>query len=177
MDTVSVVPADEAHVPFLATKGAEMFAASHRDAMNPNDLEEYLGEAFDPERVWRHVQRTDNLFLIAEIGNEPVGYARLVDGPVSPLVVSDAPIEIRRFYVLPGHQGRGVGRALLDESVSCSMRREKSICWLHVWEQNDRAIRFYERGGFRSIGREGSPYRSSNPIALVMVRDLSASIP
>ena len=143
--------------------------------MSPDDLEAYLGEAFDPERVWRHVQRPDNLFLIAELGNEPVGYARLVDGPASPLVTSEAPIEIRRFYILPGHQGRGIGRTLLDEAVSSSTRRDKSTCWLHVWGKNQVAIRFYARGGFRSIGKEGSPYRSSNPIALVMIRELPES--
>ena len=173
MKRLHVVAADERHLPFLSTTAGEMFARSHAEAMHPDDIGAYLQEAFAPDRVRRHLTRPDNMFMVAEVGDEIAGYIRLVDGPVSALIVDESPIEVRRLYVLERWHGHGVGRALMEEGLERATSLEKSVCWLHVWERNLAAIHFYERCGFKQIGREGSAYRRSNPVALVMVRPVA----
>ena len=169
--TVSI--ATEEDVPFLADVGGSMFAQSHSEAMEPDDVAAYLTEAFDPERLRRHVCRPDNVFLIAQADGERVGYARLVDGKPSALVNAAGVIELRRMYVLNRWHGTGVAALLMNEVLDAARARAKTACWLHVWERNQRAIRFYEKCGFTSVGREASPYRNSRPMALVMVRQLN----
>lgn len=56
---------------------------------------------------------------------------------------------LTQLYVDPDHQGRGVGRALLDDAK----RRRPGGLRLHVVTRNARARRFYEAAGFVLVGR------------------------
>ena len=57
---------------------------------------------------------------------------------------------IRHAYVLPGHQGRGVGTALLQH-----LREESPRPMLvGTWAAADWAIRFYRRHGFELVSDE-----------------------
>lgn len=52
--------------------------------------------------------------------------------------------ELQKLFVEPALQGQHIGAALLDYAL-----REHGITWLWALEKNTRAIRFYERHGFR----------------------------
>ncbi len=52
---------------------------------------------------------------------------------------------IRHAYVAPGHQGRGIGSALLDHLLRATTRQ----LLVGTWAAAEWAIRFYERHGFR----------------------------
>jgi GNAT superfamily N-acetyltransferase len=60
---------------------------------------------------------------------------------------------IRHAYILPAHQGHGIGGALLRHLRSLSMRP----MLVGTWGAADWAIRFYERHGFALV----SPGRKS----------------
>lgn len=53
---------------------------------------------------------------------------------------------VEALFVGPGHQGRGIGRALLEYAKGL-----RSVLTLDVYEQNRQALRFYERNGFARV--------------------------
>ncbi|HEX5782312.1 MAG TPA: GNAT family N-acetyltransferase [Solirubrobacteraceae bacterium] len=55
---------------------------------------------------------------------------------------------IRHAYVRPEHQGRGIGRVLLEHLVA---RAERPLL-VGTWAAAEWAIRFYERNGFQTVG-------------------------
>jgi GNAT superfamily N-acetyltransferase len=57
---------------------------------------------------------------------------------------------IRHAYVRPEHQGRGIGRILLEHLVA---RAERPLL-VGTWAAAEWAIRFYERNGFQTVGEE-----------------------
>lgn len=57
---------------------------------------------------------------------------------------------IRHAYVLPDHQGAGVGSALIEHLRALSRRR----ILVGTWAAADWAIRFYVRHGFALVSRE-----------------------
>ncbi len=59
---------------------------------------------------------------------------------------SESPVELNTLYFASSHQGRGLGRRLLDEALGDSPAQ------LWAFEANARAIAFYERAGFRRTG-------------------------
>jgi GNAT superfamily N-acetyltransferase len=57
---------------------------------------------------------------------------------------------IRHAYVLPGHQGRGVGGTLLEHLTGASTRPQL----VGTWAAAEWAIRFYRRHGFELVSHE-----------------------
>lgn len=61
---------------------------------------------------------------------------------------------ISLFYLTPEFRGRGFGVQLLGYSAAYYSRIGRDHMRLHAAVTNDQAIRFYERYGFRTVGRE-----------------------
>jgi ribosomal protein S18 acetylase RimI-like enzyme len=62
-------------------------------------------------------------------------------------------MEIERIYVLKEYYGKGAGRQLMGFAKSVAAARGIERIWLGVWEENDRALRFYNNNGFTTFGR------------------------
>jgi GNAT superfamily N-acetyltransferase len=60
---------------------------------------------------------------------------------------------IRHAYVLPQHQGKGIGGALLRHFRS----RQQGPMLIGTWADADWAIRFYQSHGFRLVSRARVP--------------------
>ena len=86
---------------------------------------------------------TEDLTL-AEDGGQVVGMAMLGNFEGQPVVW--------KLYVLPGHQGRGVGSALLDAAIAAAP--ESGPVLIEYTEGNQRAAALYARRGFTEIRRD-----------------------
>ena len=97
------------------------------DLHSAEETHEWMRDVvFRSERVW-----------VAEDADRIVGYAS-ADGEF-----------LNHLYVLPEHQGRGFGTALL--AVVMEHSRDGVKLW--TFEPNEAAIRFYVRHGFRTLRR------------------------
>jgi L-amino acid N-acyltransferase YncA len=98
---------------------------------------------------WTEWDRAHSLRLVAEAGGEVVGWAAL--SPVSERCVYGGVAE-DSVYVADSAQGRGVGRALLEELVR---RAESDGVWTiqaGIFPENESSIALHERCGFRVVG-------------------------
>jgi GNAT superfamily N-acetyltransferase len=59
---------------------------------------------------------------------------------------------LARLYVDRPFLGARVGAALLARCVDIARERGHDVLWLGVWEHNTRAIAFYARWGFTTVG-------------------------
>jgi ribosomal protein S18 acetylase RimI-like enzyme len=77
--------------------------------------------------------------------------------------VALGPDTVEQLYVLPGHQGRGIGSSLLE----LAKRRRPDGFRLYVFQRNVGARRFYERHGLRlaTLG-DGSGNEEGEPDAV-----------
>lgn len=69
--------------------------------------------------------------------------------------------ELSAFYVHPDRTGQGIGSRLYEVFEDGRSGHEPAV--LEVWDGNERAIRFYERRGWRRTGvtrpgPQGNPY-------------------
>jgi GNAT superfamily N-acetyltransferase len=105
-----------------------------------------------PADCWHepYMKRSD---LLAEIaaGVEFSGFedAGALVGVMGLQDVRDVTL-IRHAYVRTSHQGRGIGGALLTRLAAQTTRP----LLIGTWADAQWAIRFYERHGFRVVGRE-----------------------
>ena len=103
-------------------------------------------------RVRRQLEAAQARFhtLVAVLGADVVGFAGL--GPRDFNADEAGVGELYAIYVLPHLHGRGFGRALMAESVSCLRGERFGEAVLWVFEDNPRARRFYEDAGWSTDG-------------------------
>lgn len=62
-------------------------------------------------------------------------------------------MEIERIYVLKEFHGKKVGQILYEKAIELAKGIDADFIWLGVWEENPRAIRFYEKNGFSAFDK------------------------
>jgi ribosomal-protein-alanine N-acetyltransferase len=97
-------------------------------------------DAWDRELFLEYSRRCPELFLVARHGRRTGGYIITCTRPKEAELVSIA--------VEPRDRLRGLGRAMLDETLAQLRSRRVSTWWLMVATSNTAAIRFYESYGF-----------------------------
>lgn len=152
--TIRVRPADLSDSTLLAEIGERTFRDTFGAANTPEDMAEYLSNAFGAPIQARELKDPGNLFLIAEVIGEAVGYARLRSGSAPPDIRGARPLEIVRFYSVQEWIGRGVGAALMQACLELALDKGHDTIWLDVWERNSRAIAFYGKWGFEVVGNQ-----------------------
>jgi GNAT superfamily N-acetyltransferase len=126
----------------------DAFAAQN----TPEDIAQYMDTQFSRESLMAEVGMPDNIFLLAYLGGQPVGYARLLAHEAPPGVGEGPAIEIVRIYAEQSAIGKGVGKSLMQYALDLAREIGKNWIWLGVWEHNHRAIDFYTKWGFEKFG-------------------------
>lgn len=150
----------------------DAFAAHPKNA--PDDLADYMAKAFNIEQIARELADDKSIFLIAEIGGAMAGYSKLVVDYIEPGVIATRPIELNRMYSQKEYYGQGVGQTLMDVCLDRARKLDRDVMWLGVWEYNPRAQRFYEKNGFRVVGKHVFQLGSDPQTDLLMQKELCA---
>jgi ribosomal protein S18 acetylase RimI-like enzyme len=139
----------------------------------PEDLADYMRNAFNPEQTKRELSEENSIFLVAEIENEPVGYAKVMLGSREPEITGEKTIELNRLYSKQEFLGKGVGAKLMEECFRIAGKFGCDVMWLGVWEFNPRAQKFYEKYGFRKVGKHVFQLGSDAQIDLLMQKEIN----
>lgn len=147
----NAVPDD---VPVLAKVAWQSFdeAFSGHPANHPDDMKAYMDVAFAEGTIRSELQDPANIYLVAEIGGEIVGYAKLRRDSREDCIAAARPIELCRLYCLDRFIGRGIGRQLMEKCLSIARAEDFEVMWLGVWTFNIRAQEFYKKTGFEKCG-------------------------
>lgn len=147
-------------------------AFAHHPKNAPDDLAHYMRQAFNVEQIAAELAEPNSIFLIAEVESRPAGYAKLNLDTTEDGITAVRPIELARLYSHQEYIGRGVGQDLMDACFELARSGDHDVMWLGVWEYNPRARRFYERNGFRQVGRHVFQLGSDPQIDLLMQREI-----
>ncbi|MFZ1533757.1 MAG: GNAT family N-acetyltransferase [Chitinophagaceae bacterium] len=115
------------------------------------NMDQFMNDQFTREVLINEVGEADNIFLLAFDDKNPVGYVRLREKNAPTELNNIDVIEIARIYVTANDVGKGVGKALMQECIKIAIEKGKEYIWLGVWQENHRAINFYEKWGFEKF--------------------------
>jgi ribosomal protein S18 acetylase RimI-like enzyme len=137
-----------------------------------DDIEAYVRDSFSLDRVRAELADDANTFLLAFMdGDEKLdGYAKLRTGTTDPSVTGRDAVELQRLYVDRSVTGKAVGAALMGASLDAARSAGHQTLWLGVWERNTRAISFYERWQFETVGDHEFRLGSDHQTDLIMAR-------
>ncbi len=127
---------------------------------DPSDFNHYLSTALSSETLSTELQHPDRSFYFVRLNNQNVAYFKINENQAQTDLRDAEGMEIERIYVLQEFQGQKIGEWMIWEILKIGRKKGKEYLWLGVWEQNMKAIRFYERLGFIRIGKH--PYYIGN---------------
>ncbi|HYI14458.1 MAG TPA: GNAT family N-acetyltransferase [Thermomicrobiales bacterium] len=145
---VAVRTARSDDVPAVQRVAAVTWRATYAGQIPEADIAQFLESAYSERNLTAALSRLADGFIVAESDGVATGYA------MAGLNREGEP-ELYALYVLPEHQGAGVGQALWDAAKAALAVQgySRMCCW--VLAGNDRARHFYERqGAFLSEERE-----------------------
>ena len=171
--TVSIRHATLSDVSLLIELGVKTFYDTFAEVNTKADMDMYLEKNFNVTQVTSEIKDDNNIFLIAESGGKPAGYAKLRKGSAPPELNGQHAIEIERLYATKAFIGKSLGKLLMERCISLAREQEYSTVWLGVWEHNLRAIAFYQKCGFEKFSSHPFMLGTDLQTDLMMKKDIS----
>ena len=136
------------NVDQLQQIGRQTFSETFAAENSAQNLQAYLAESFSKQKLAAELQNPDSAFYFAELNNVIIGYLKVNTGAAQTELRAENALEIERIYVLRDYHGQQVGQVLYEQALQLARQARACYVWLGVWEENLRAIRFYEKNGF-----------------------------
>ncbi|TAP43619.1 GNAT family N-acetyltransferase [Arthrobacter sp. S39] len=141
----------------LAALAAVTFPLACPPSSSPEDIATHLANTLSEKHFQGYLADPDVTVLVIDVGGDLRGYSLLVNRPAQDPDVASAltllpSVELSKCYVHPEHHGLGAAAELMHASLESAAAAGGAGIWLGVNSQNARAIRFYEKSGFRKVG-------------------------
>ena len=148
---VEIIDADSTHIHAIAEIAETTWAATYSTLLTPAAMRYMLDTLYNEEELLRIIEKGSQKFIIIKDNEGYQGFASYGVRMENPLVY-----KLHKIYVLPGNQGKGYGKLLMEEVKKQVGTRGGTMLDLNVNRQNP-AQDFYKKLGFRIIRQEDVP--------------------
>jgi GNAT superfamily N-acetyltransferase len=146
-ETLSIRPADLDDINTIGFLAQQIWPDAYREILSSEQVKYMLKLFYSPKSLRKQMVDEHHVFLILEQADEPLGFASwsTTDSPGT--------YKLHKIYVLPGRQGKGLGRTLLQFIFETIRPEGATRLRLNV-NRHNKARQFYERMGFTVVGKE-----------------------
>ena len=152
----------ENQLPTLVALARETFVSTFAEQNNPDDFAAYVDTAFTLEVFKKEFYTEGSVFYFAENEGQLIGYFKLNHNKVPQDAINTVPefnthkalimTELERIYLTEATHGKGFAEVMMNEIVQLTQANKSAYIWLGVWEENRKAIKFYQKMGFEKFG-------------------------
>lgn len=157
----------------LQTLAQQTFFETFADQNSEENMRTYLDNELSLESIQRQLSSSHSAFYFAKAQDRVLGYLK-VNFKKAPTESRDPnALEIERIYVQRAFYGSTVGHSLLQKAIDLAKENQCTYIWLGVWEENSRAIRFYQKNGFEAFDKHIFKLGNDEQIDILMRLQLS----
>ncbi|RXG32343.1 GNAT family N-acetyltransferase [Leeuwenhoekiella marinoflava] len=153
MQQITVRKITTADIIELQKIGKLTFSETFSSGNSEENMKDYLEDGFSTEKLRAELTDHNAEFYFAELNGKTIGYLKVNAGESQTEIKDNNALEIERIYVLKEYHGKKVGQILYDKAIELANEKNVEYVWLGVWEENPRAIRFYEKNGFKAFDK------------------------
>ncbi|MCU1572167.1 MAG: acetyltransferase [Micrococcaceae bacterium] len=155
--TITIRPAVPDEAAALAELAAVTFPLACPPSTTTADIADFLRRSLSEDNFRAFLRDPRRVLLVAVEEGRLVGYTLLVTTPptdpdVTAALTTLPTVELSKCYVHPDRHGAGLAARLMSASLARGAAEGAAAIWLGVNQENSRAIRFYEKSGFRKVG-------------------------
>jgi ribosomal protein S18 acetylase RimI-like enzyme len=140
-------------LPELQKIARETFLESFSADNSETDMDKYLDEKFNAITLAAELGNPGSEFYFAHVNEKVIGYLKLNFMDAQTEIKDLDAAEVERIYVKKEYLGKKAGQFLMDKALQVAGMYKLRYVWLGVWEQNLRAIRFYDKNGFSAFDK------------------------
>lgn len=143
-------PAASSQAPLLSRLMTETFLAAYGDVAPPAAIAAHIARHYDAGEIARRIDAGAIEVHLLRAGAADAGYLQLGFGvpPPEPLC-GRSTLEVQRCYLRPDYIGSGAGGMLIGRAQERARETGVDAVHLSVYQLAPRAVRFYEKHGFR----------------------------
>lgn len=149
--TVQIQKATQNDALVLAELGAKTFYDTFRPHNTEEDMQTYIKKAYAVDLIKENLLNPNLVYFIAYDAETPIGYAKLIKHATNEKLPNTKNIEIEKIYVLKEYFDKKAGKELMLSCIHFSKKELFDVLFLGVWQENERAIRFYKNFGFETF--------------------------
>lgn len=145
-----VKPGDAA---VLSTIARQTFYDTFTGTCTEVDMQQFLQEYYTEDTLRSQLLDEETYCFFAEVNGIPVAYIQFKEDYENfPTEKKWKALELKRIYVLKEFHGSGIAKKLMECYLEFAQQHNYEMVWLGVWEHNAKAIKFYEKYGFKDSG-------------------------
>lgn len=135
-----------------------------RDSYNfipGKDLITHLKKHYNQDKIFDLIKNPDYKCVLAELEGKPVGLMKLHNNYLKDRFY------ISSLYILPGYQGIGIGKLLLEFAEKEASKFKYDRTWVGVMRDNREGLIWYKRHGFTFV--EEKPFQMGTTKVLHLI--------
>lgn len=135
-------------IDLLKSIAQQTFIETFSEVNTAANMAKYIAEKFSNETLLAELSNQGSEFYFAQLGNRIIGYLKINSEQAQTELQDEHALEIERIYVLQEFHGKKVAQLLYEKALDIARLKKVRFIWLGVWEENHRAISFYQKNGF-----------------------------
>lgn len=136
----------------LSRLSIDTFLPAHGHSAPKVDIDNYVAHNFNKENFIKELSDDNNRFYILYANGQVAGYSKIVFNQDNENIMAKNIAYMSRLYLLKEFYGSGLGKKLFDFNLALCKENKQSGIWLAVWIENQKAISFYNKMGFKKVG-------------------------
>ncbi len=148
----TIRPAKLTDAKQLAASAEATFTATFSEQNSLENIESYCQTAYGESIQAQEITSSEYITLVADDNNQLIAFAQLRWGSHPQCISAESPGEIQKLYIAKHWHGQGLAHQLMSACLDVMKERNNDLAWLGVWENNPRAIAFYQKFDFQPAG-------------------------
>jgi ribosomal protein S18 acetylase RimI-like enzyme len=132
-------------IPLIRDMAYKIWPVTYGGILTKDQLDYMLDLLYSEKKLGEDMEKGIQFAMLYD-GVAPIGFASI--GMTEPQVY-----KLHKLYVMPGYQGKGAGRFIINELIKVIKRKGAATLLLNV-NRNNPAKSFYEKLGFTVIKEE-----------------------
>jgi ribosomal protein S18 acetylase RimI-like enzyme len=135
----------------LAIVSKKAFFIPHQHVIPKEIMGNYLKESFSEENLTKEVTQENYEYHLIFYKEELAGFSKVILNTPNEHLKDQNVTKMERLYLVEEFYGLGLGKKLFDYNLDLTKKNNQKGIWLYVWIKNYRALKFYEKVGFKKI--------------------------
>lgn len=140
------------HIAELTELGRTTVYQAHKTAAPPKDMTAYLDDNYVEDVIRLELNDPNNIYYLMYDDDRMIGFSKIVYNSPNKFLPDENVTKLDRIYLMEEYHGKGLAQQFLDFNIELAKENGQSALWLYTWVGNKRAIAFYEKEGFETIG-------------------------